>query len=156
MSKFIEFIKKPKNIYFSIVAMLTLVTGLASISFSYVDETNTAGVLKLSEVDNRIDCGNIDNCIVFLNPHETIDVPVYVISNNDYDSAFVLYSKSDKDALFMSSYRIDEQILSKSMIKYNLKASNFSDEEATLELKIKSAKNINDITVDGDLIHIIE
>ena len=89
MKFFKSFIKKPRNVYFSIVAMLTIVAGLASISFSYyIDESSTEGILKYNAIDNRLQSPDLVDGNVALAPHETKEIELYVMSNNSFMSQY--------------------------------------------------------------------
>lgn len=156
--KFIKtFAKKPRNIYFSIILMLTLVTGLASISFSYyIDESSTDGVLKYGEVDNRIQSEDIVDGMIVLAPHETKDIGLCVMSNNNFESNFKLYYKTDDNAKVLSNDHIKSTITAKEVQYYSLAISNFSDTPASLVLDIASSDLNSDVTFLGTEVEVME
>ena len=63
MKKFIEFMKKPRNLYLSIALMLVVVVGLSSITFSYYieDSTNASQVMKVSKNNTFIQTDDLDS-----------------------------------------------------------------------------------------------
>ena len=76
-----NFFKRKRNIYFSILFMLTVVMGLFSISFSYyVDESSKMGLLKINEIDNRLQSDALTNGTITVNPQETVEFSIYVIN----------------------------------------------------------------------------
>lgn len=157
MSKIVSFFKRPRNIYFSMIMMLTLVTGLVSISFSYyIDESSTNGLLKLTKVDNRLQSDELVDGYISLAPHETKEIKVYVMSNNDFESKYALYYKTDSNAKVISSVNLDESIGSKEVQEYELFVANFDDKDATVFLGIENGKIDADIEVDGNLVEIAE
>lgn len=144
------FIKKPRNVYFSIILMLTLVTGLVSISFSYyIDESSTEGLLKFSDVDNRIQSEDIVDGVVALAPHETKEITLYVMSNNNFESNFKLYYKTDDNAKVLSSGVIKDTIDAKEVQSYELSISNFGDTPASLVVDIASSDINSEVKFDG-------
>ena len=157
MSKIKSFINRPRNIYFSIVLMLTLVSGLFSISFSYyIDESNTEGLLKVKSVDNRIQCDDLVDGYVTLAPHETKEINLYVMSNNNSLSKFALYYKTEDDAKVLSNVSIDETIDAKEVQQYELLVSNFESNPASIYIGILNGKIGDDLEVDGNLIEVTE
>lgn len=157
MKKILDFLKKPRNVYFSIVVMLTVVTGLVSISFSYyVDESTNRGIIKYSTIDNRIQSDDLQDGYITLSGHETKMIKVYVMSNNNYQSKFKLYYKTDGNAQVSSEIVLDETINSKEVYSYELYVSNFEDKENKVYIGISSAYMDEDIKIDGKEIEILE
>lgn len=157
MKKILDFLKKPRNVYFSIVVMLTVVTGLVSISFSYyVDESTNRGIIKYSTIDNRIQSDDLQNGYITLSGHETKMIKVYVMSNNNYQSKFKLYYKTDGNAQVSSEIALDETINSKEVYSYELYVSNFEEKENKVYIGISSAYMDEDIKIDGKEIEILE
>lgn len=157
MKKILDFLKNPRNVYFSIVVMLTVVTGLVSISFSYyVDESTNRGIIKYSTIDNRIQSDDLQDGYITLSGHETKMIKVYVMSNNNYQSKFKLYYKTDGNAQVSSEIVLDETINSKEVYSYELYVSNFEDKENKVYIGISSAYMDEDIKIDGKEIEILE
>lgn len=156
--KFIKsFVKKPRNVYFSIIAMMTVVSCLASISFSYyIDESSTEGMLKFDTIDNRIQSPDLVDGNLALAPHETKEINLYVMSNNDMESKYKLIYNTDKNVKIYTNTSIDETIDAKEVKNYTLTVSNFEDEPVTFELKILSSSMSADIPFNGNEIEVIE
>lgn len=156
--KFIKsFVKKPRNVYFSIIAMMTVVSCLASISFSYyIDESSTEGMLKFDTIDNRIQSPDLVDGNLALAPHETKEINLYVMSNNDMESKYKLIYNTDKNVKIYTNTSIDETIDAKEVKNYALTVSNFEDEPVTFELKILSSSMSADIPFNGNEIEVIE
>lgn len=156
--KFIkEFIKKPRNVYFSIILMLTLVTGLVSISFSYyIDESSTEGELKFTKIDNRIQSPDLIDGNISLAPHETKEITLYIMSNNDFQSKYKLIYNTDKNVKIFSETPLDEVIDAKEVKDYKLIVSNFEDESVTFELKILSNEINKTIEFVGNTVEVLE
>lgn len=157
MNKIISFLKKPRNVYFSIIVMLTCVTGLFSISFSYyVPKTSNSGVIKYQTIDNRIQSSDLIDGYITLNSKETRFIKVYVMSNNDFKSKFKLYYNSLDDVKVYSEVELDSEIDKNEVYAYDLSVSNFSDKEAKVYIGISSALIDNDINIDGKEIELFE
>ena len=157
MSNIKSFFTRPRNIYFSLILMITLVTGLFSISFSYyIDESNTNGLLKLKKVDNRIQSDDLVDGYLSLAPHETKNITLYVMSNNSFESKYALYYKTDEDVKVISGEEIDDTISSKEVKKYELLVSNFEDTEAKVYIGIENGQIDDEIEVDGSIVEVSE
>lgn len=156
--KFISsFIKKPRNVYFSIILMLTLVAGLASVSFSYyIDESSTDGVLKYEKIDNRIQSEALIDGLVSLAPHETKEIILYVMSNNNFASNFKLYYETADNAKVLSSSLIKDSIEAKEVQEYTLSLANFGNEPASLVINIASSNIDSEVTFPGTEVEISE
>lgn len=157
MKNLYNFLKRPRNVYFSIVAMLTVVTGLVSISFSYyVDESTNSGLIKFSSIDNRIQSDDLVDGYITLSGHETKTITVYVMSNNNFESKFKLYYKTDGNAQVSSDVVLDETIESKEVYAYDLYVSNFDDKENKVYIGISNAYLDDSVQFDGKEIEIFE
>lgn len=156
--KFIKsFIKKPRNVYFSIIAMMTVVTCLVSISFSYyIDESSMDGLLEFVEIDNRIQSPDLVDGNVSLAPHETKEIEIYVMSNNTFDSKYKLIYNTDKNVKVFTDTLMDDVISAKEVKNYKLTLSNFEDESVSFELKLISSDINSEVQFDGNEIEILE
>lgn len=156
--KFIKsFVKKPRNVYFSIIAMLTVVSCLVSISFSYyIDESSTEGVLQFSNIDNRMQSPDLVDGNVSLAPHETKEIELYVMSNNTYDTKYKLIYNTDKNVKVYTDGVIDDVIGPKEVKNFTLILSNFEDESVSFELKIYSSDINHDVVFNGTEIDVLE
>lgn len=157
MKNLYNFLKRPRNVYFSIVVMLTVVTGLVSISFSYyVDESTNSGLIKYAMIDNRIQSDELLDGYITVGAHETKTIQVYVMSNNNFESKFKIYYKSDGNTQVSSEVAIDETIKSNEVYSYTLYVSNFEDKENQVYIGISSAYMDADVTYDGKEVEIFE
>lgn len=157
MKKVLEFLKRPRNVYFSIIVMLTVVTGLVSISFSYyVDESTNNGIIRFSAIDNRLQSDDLHDGYITLAAHETKIVKVYVMSNNNFESKFKLYYQTDGDVQVSSEVLLDDTIDSKEAYSYELYVSNFDDKVNTVFIGISNAYLGDEVPIDGKEIQIFE
>lgn len=157
MKKILDFLKRPRNVYFSIIVMLTVVTGLVSISFSYyVDESTNSGIIRVSEIDNRLQSDDLIDGYLNLAAHETKTIKVYVMSNNNFESKFKLYYKTDGNIQVSSETILDETIDSREVYSYELYASNFGDEENKVYIGISNAYLNEEVPIDGEKVQIFE
>lgn len=157
MKKMVDFLKRPRNVYFSIIVMLTVVTGLVSISFSYyVDESVNNGIIRFSTVDNRLQSDDLVDGYITLASHETKTIKVYIMSNNNFESKFKLYYKTDGNAQVSSEVVLDETIDSKEAYSYELYVSNFEDKENKVFIGISSAYLDDELQIDGTEVQVFE
>lgn len=157
MKKILDFLKRPRNVYFSIIVMLTVVTGLVSISFSYyVDESTNSGIIRYSAIDNRLQSDDLEDGYLTLAAHETKPIKVYVMSNNNFESKFKIYYKTDDNIQISSEVILDETIDSKEVYAYDLYASNFGDKESKVFIGISNAYLDEEVVFDGEEISIFE
>lgn len=156
--KFIKsFVKKPRNVYFSIIAMLTVVSGLVSISFSYfIDESSTEGVMEFKEIDNRIQSPDLVDGNIALAPHETKEIELYIMSNNNMTTKYKLVYDTDKNVKIYTDQEMDETIEAKEVKNYKLTVSNFEDTPVQFELKILSSYINTDITTNSKTVEVLE
>lgn len=156
--KFIKsFVKKPRNVYFSIIAMLTVVSGLVSISFSYfIDESSTEGVMEFKEIDNRIQSPDLVDGNIALAPHETKEIELYIMSNNNMTTKYKLVYDTDKNVKIYTDQEMDETIEAKEVKNYKLTVSNFEDTSVQFELKILSSNINTDITTNSKIVEVLE
>lgn len=157
MKKVLVFLKRPRNVYFSIIVMLTVVTGLVSISFSYyVDESTNSGIIRFSTIDNRLQSDDLVDGYLTLDAHETKTINVYIMSNNNFESKYKLYYKTDGNIQVSSEVILDETINSKDVHSYELYLSNFEDKENKVYIGISNAYLGEEVVIDGEEIQIFE
>ena len=157
MDKVKSFIAKPRNIYFSLMLLVTLVAGLFSISFSYyIDESSTEGLLKVKNIDNRIQSDDLVDGVVSLAPHETKTINLYVMSNNNRETKYKIYYKTDKNAKVLSDVELDETINANEVHQYTLMVSNLEDDPADVFIDIANAELDGEISFDGEPVEIAE
>lgn len=149
MGKVKKFFMRGRNIYLCIVVMVTCVTALASISFSfYVNESNDKGV-SVEGIDNRISCDACKDNKVIINPQETIEITLYVMSNNDFKTDYELYYIADYPNVDVVSYDgMFKTIDAYDVHEVKLTLENYETREVIVELGIVSnymGKEIEDL-----------
>lgn len=157
MKFFKSFIKKPRNVYFSIVAMLTIVAGLASISFSYyIDESSIEGILKYNAIDNRLQSPDLVDGNVALAPHETKEIELYVMSNNSFMSQYKVIYKTSQNVKVYSENMMADVIDAKEVQNYKFVISNYDDVPAQIELEVVSSEMNKDLNFEGNEVEVLE
>lgn len=155
MSKIKSFFNKPRNVYFSLILMLTVVTGLVSITFSYyVDESpNKTKLVSLSVVDNKIQSDSLKDGKITIPANSTIDLTLYVMSNNNFDSKYNLFynTSSDKTKVY-SIDEIDEEIGAHDVQEVNLTVENYDKRNVEVSIDIASGYIGKDIEISGNKI----
>lgn len=147
--KLFKFFKRPRNLYFSIIVMLTVVAGLASISFSYyVGESTNETKLALSIVDNEIQSDALtDNKLTIL-PNETLTFNMFLISNNNFESIYKLFYKAS-DKVEVQVDRIYPSLEAHSVNIVKITVKNYSNNEEIVEIGIKSGYLNTNIDIEG-------
>ena len=147
------FFKKPKNVYFSIIFMLTLVVGLMTVSFSYYidDSTNNTTLVSLAKVNNIIQSDALkDNKLVLL-PGNTATFTLYVMSNNDFDSSYKLFYKCKNTLVNVSTTsEIRHEIPIKAVHKYDIKVVNNATTIQEIEFGIVNGYQNKDLIMPED------
>ena len=151
MEKLKSFFSQTRNLYFSVVAMLTIVAALSTISFSYYVDESTYKEKEVSIINNIITSDDFVDGKVVVPAQEGIIVPIYVISNNNFDSFYELYYISDSANIeVVSKERVNRSIGSKDVHRIDLKFENYSLKEETVEIGIVSGFTSTDLVVtDG-------
>ena len=147
--RFIRFIRKPRNLYFCIIAMLTIVTGLVSVSFSYyIGSSNNKTKLALSIVDNEIQCDALDDGNVVLAPNESKTFNVYLISNNNFESLYKLYYVAS-DNIKVTVDNVYDSLEPHDVKLVKVTVSSYSDILENVHIDIASGYMNTNIEVDG-------
>lgn len=150
-----NFFKRKRNIYFCLIFMLTVVMGLFSISFSYyVDESSRTGLLKINEIDNRLQSDSLTNGTITVKPQETVEFHVYVISNNNFESKYELYYQT-KNETNLEVYTVDEikeTIPSHSVYEYKIVIENYNEESVDVTFGVASSDMQSDVKSPGIVI----
>lgn len=150
MSKLRNFFSKPRNLYYCGVALLTIVTGLISISFSYyIDETGNSKYLSLSVVDNQIQSDYLTNNTITVGKNETISFHLYVISNNNFESIYKLYYKANKVDLNVTVDKVYSSIDAHDVQILTITVANYTSAEQRVEFGIVSGYTNTELTVEG-------
>ena len=140
-----DFIRKPRNIYFSIVTLLTVVTCLISISFSfYIDESND-GYVNISKLDNRIQSDLLNNGDITVNPNSTITFNLYVMSNNDFDSVYKVMYQCNENVYVKSLSHNGINIGSHDVHEVKVQIENTSNDVQNIHFGIISGYNETDL-----------
>ena len=135
--KIIEFFKKPRNLYLSIVTMLIVVFGLSSITFSYYieDSSDSNQVMKVKTINTVIQTDDLESDEITLLPGETKVIKIKVISNNDYPNDYKLYYVGE-DVAVTSDKEIKNTIDTKESLDYELTFINNKEEVNIVKLGI--------------------
>ena len=150
-----SFLKRKRNIYFSIIFMLTIVMGLFSISFSYyVDESSKTGLFKINEIDNRLQSDALTNGTITVEAQETVEFHVYVISNNNFESKYELYYQAKKEEN-LEVYTVNEiksSIPSHSVHEYKIVIENYNEESVGVTFGVASSDLDGEVKSPGVVI----
>ena len=155
MDSFKDFMKRPRNVYFSIVVMLVVVTGLVSISFSYYidDSMNGNQYVQLSEIDNKIQSDDLTSNVITVPAKTNKIITINVISNNDFASAFRLYYTTDgNNTLVASREPINDSIDARDVLTYNIDFVNNGNQDTTITLGIVNGYIGSTINTPGTII----
>ncbi len=157
MRKVFSFFKRPRNMYFSIVVMFSLVMGLVSVSFSYyVPDTSVSGVAKLKRVDNRIQANELNDGYIVVGPHETKNVSLYVMSNNDFKSQYKIFYKTDGNVKVLSEMEAGGVIDAHGVLVHELMVANFEDVSTDVYIGIDSSYLDTEIFLSGEKVELLE
>lgn len=149
--KIIEFFKKPRNLYLSIVTMLIVVFGLSSITFSYYieDSSDSDQVMKVKTINTVIQTDDLDSNEITLLPYESKTIVINVISSNDYPNDFKIYYVGDGVAV-TSNNSIKPTIDANETITYELTFTNEKEEVNIVKLGIANGYLGATIEIDGN------
>ncbi len=148
--KIIEFFKKPRNLYLSIVTMLIVVFGLSSITFSYYieDSSDSNQVMKVKTINTVIQTDDLESDEITLLPGETKVIKIKVISNNDYPNDYKLYYVGE-DVAVASDKEIKNTIDTKESLDYELTFINNKEEVNIVKLGIANGSLGATIEITG-------
>ena len=150
MKKFINFIKKPRNLYLSITFMLILVMGLSKISFSYyiTDSTNTKQSFSMNKINTFIQSDDLTSDYVDIPAKGTRKININVINNNDFGNIFKLYYEGE-GVTVTPNKEINSIISEQFVLNYDLTFKNNTNEPKEVKLGIVNGYIGTDITVPG-------
>lgn len=148
--KVIEFFKRPRNLYLSIVVMIIVVFGLSSVTFSYYIEDSSDGsqIMKVKTIDTVILTDDLESDTILLFPNEVKEISIEVISNNDYPNDFKLYYEGENIKI-TSDKEVKTTINAQETLSYKLTITNLSDEDNSTKLGIKNGYIGSNIEVQG-------
>lgn len=150
MSKLRNFFNKPRNLYYCGVALLTIVTGLVSISFSYyIDESGNSKYLSLSVVDNQIQSDYLTNNTITVEGNESITFNLYVMSNNNFESIYKLFYKANDGDIKVTVDRVYSSIDAHAVHLLSVTIDNYTNVEQKIELGIVSGYKDTELKVEG-------
>ncbi len=151
MKKLIEVLSKPRSIYFSIVAMLTLTLILMKVSFAYYIPTSVDNAsLTIPDIVNVLSIDGYNNEITF-DANETKELTFKVKSMNEIETSYVVFYEGD-------NFTIENKTAISSNIKpleentFIIKVTNNLDTSNTIKFDIKSGFVNKEINVDNNII----
>lgn len=150
MSKLRGFFNKPRNLYYCGIALLTIVTGLVSISFSYyIDETGNGSFLSLSVVDNQIQSDNLINNTLTVGGNESVTFNLYVVSNNNFESIYKLFYKANKVNLKVVADKVYSSINSHDVQMITITVENYTSVDQKVEFGIVNGYKDTELKIEG-------
>lgn len=150
MSKLRDFFNKPRNLYYCGIALLTIVTGLVSISFSYyIDETGNGSFLSLSVVDNQIQSDNLINNTLTVGGNESVTFNLYVVSNNNFESIYKLFYKANKVNLKVVADKVYSSINSHDVQMITITVENYTSVDQKVEFGIVNGYKDTELKIEG-------
>lgn len=153
MDKVSLFLKKPRNVYYSIIVMLTLVVGLMTVSFSYYidDSTNDTKLVSLAKVNNIIQSDALNDNIVVVLPDQEVTFTMYVMSNNNFDSLYKLFYKCKNKLVSVKvDKEVENRISSYDVHKYDITVKNNATTIQEVEFGIANGYLDKAIIMDDD------
>ena len=147
------FFKKPKNVYFSIIFMLTLVVGLMTVSFSYYvdDSTNNTTLVSIAKVNNFIQSDALNDNKLVLAPGNEANFTLYVMSNNDFDSSYKLFYKCKNTLVSVNTNKpVKNEIEAFGFEKYEIKVINNATTIQEIEFGIVNGFPNKELIMDED------
>jgi hypothetical protein len=152
MKRLIEFLTKPRGIYFSIVAVLTLTMFLMTISFSYYVPTSTYRQEMQVKIDNVLSIDDYDTNTITFNPHEEKEITFRIKSNSTVDSLYYIYYDNNANISFEIISSSDSTLEVGEEETVVVKFTNLSEEETTVDFYSAYGFIGKDIEVDGTII----
>lgn len=100
MKELLKALSKPRSIYFSIIAMLTLTLCLMKISFSYyIPVSKDTDELNVNEIVNILTIEDYDSKEIAFEANETKELTFKVQSQNEIESSYVVFYVGDNFAI---------------------------------------------------------
>ena len=152
MKELLKVLSKPRSIYFSIVAMLTLTLVLMKISFSYyIPLSVDKGELKVPDLKNVLIVDGYDSNELVFEPNESKELTLKVNSENEIESSFVIFYEGENFTIEPLT-AINSKINPFEEKKFIIKVTNNLDTNNTIKLDIKSGFNDKTIEVTENII----
>ena len=150
MDKLKEFISKPKHLYFGVILMFVLVIGLASVSFSYVEESsNNTKQTEVIEIDTRMSSEVLKDGKITLAGNEARTFKIDVMSNNSFDSYYSLYYKCDGGDVVVTADELRNEIGSYDVHQIEVTVSIFNSYPVEVTLGLNTGYSEDGITTIG-------
>lgn len=148
--KIVEFFKKPRNLYLSIITMLIVVFGLSSVTFSYYieDSSDANQVMKVKTINTYIQTDDIESDEITLLPNESKIININVISENDYPNDYKLFYVGDGITV-TSDKEVKNTIDTKEKLNYQLTFTNTTEEVKVVKLGIVNGYIGSTLEVEG-------
>ena len=151
MKKLFEVLSKPRSIYFSIVAMLTLTLVLMKVSFSYYIPVSVDNAsLTIPDIVNVLSIDGYDNEIEF-DANETKELTFKVTSKNEIESSYVVFYDGE-DFTIENLSAINSNINPLEENTFIIKVTNNLDTNNTIKFNIKSGFANKGINVEKNII----
>lgn len=100
MKDLFKALSKPRSIYFSIIAMLTLTLCLMKVSFSYyIPVSVDKDEMKVEELVNILTIKDYNSKEIVFEPNETKELTFSVLSQNEIDSSFIVFYYGENFAI---------------------------------------------------------
>ena len=148
--KIVEFFKKPRNLYLSIITMLIVVFGLSSVTFSYYieDSSDANQVMKVKTINTYIQTDDIESDEITLLPNESKIININVISENDYPNDYKLFYVGEGITV-TSDKEVKNTIDTKEKLNYQLTFTNTTEEVKVVKLGIVNGYIGSTLEVEG-------
>lgn len=153
MKKLKEFLIKPRGIYFSIVAVLTLTMFLMTISFSYYVPTSTTKTeMTVGEIVNTLSIDDNETNSIVLGSLEEKTITFRIKSYNLIDTMYYIYYDKNINISYEIIDGSDNTIKESDEETITVKFTNNSEEEVTVGFNIASGFVGKTLEVDGIIV----
>lgn len=151
MKYFRNFLNKPRGLYFSIIAMMTLTVVLMKVSFSYyIPVSKDTTIMTIQEIQNVLTIEGYDNEIEFA-PNETKELVFHVKSNNDIDTSYSLFYEGES-FLIENKSAIKRDLSPQEETSFIVSITNQTEETNNIKFKITSGFKGKPIEVNKNII----
>lgn len=146
-----NFFRNKRNLYIFGMVMLTIVIGLSTVTFSYyVPESDLETTIEVSNTSLLLHSDDFVDGRVVVEPNQTKEITVTVISNSDLANSFKIGFESNKDNVSVySKTPMVTAINPRSAMPFTVVIENYETTAAILDFNIYSNINYDDINVVG-------
>lgn len=149
MERIKDFFSKPKHLYFSVILTFVLVLGLASVSFSYVNETgDNITQREVYDIDTRIFSDELKDGKISLMANEARTFTVNVISNNAFASKYILNYTAEGN-VEVSVDRLRNVINPYDVHSFEMTVANYNSSPTVVTIGLDTGYENSDIKVTG-------